>query len=358
MKILVGADIRITENNTEMFVKGDAKGLVGEKLLNILKSADYRIFNLEGALTEREEPIKKCGPNLKMDPKGVVGMKALGVDLLSAANNHILDEGKNGFIDTLKYLDEAGLAHVGGGMTKEECKKLHIIEKEGKKIGVYACCEHEFSWIDDYGIGCNGFEDLDTPDEIAEAKKKVDYLIVLYHGGREQYRYPFPYLKKRCRKMVEKGADFVICQHTHCVGCREEYKGGEIVYGQGNFLFCHSCEDEYWKNGILAEINIEGDKVSYDYIPYEQDCKGGIRYSEDASILEGFRKRSEDIKDESFVDKAFDEYVSVWGRNYILDLAEMPEKHHKAINFIECEPHRNILLYALKKPFMAEDKNR
>lgn len=356
MKILIGADICITKNNEELFINGDAEKLVGKKLFNILNSADYRIFNLEGAITDNGKAITKCGPNIKMPTAGIKGMKALGVDLFAACNNHILDWGKSGFEDTLDALDKAKIAHIGGGFTKAEGKKIHVFEKEGKKIGVYACCEHEFSWFDDYGFGCNGFDDLNTPDEIAEAKKGVDYLIVLYHGGREHYRYPFPYLKKRCRKMVDKGADFVICQHTHCVGCKEEYNGGEIVYGQGNFLFCSDHDDEYWKNGVLAEITIENDKVSYDFIPFEQDGKGSIRYSEDKSILEGFNKRSEEIKDEKFVEKRYAQYADEWSEYYIKRMVEMLDNKTLAVNYIECEPHRSTLLYALKKTFIENDK--
>lgn len=71
-----------------------------------------------------------------------------------------------------------------------------------------------------------------------------DYTIVLYHGGKEHYRFPSPNLQKYCRKFIEKGANIVICQHSHCIGCEENYKNGKIIYGQGNFLFDDS-DDEY-----------------------------------------------------------------------------------------------------------------
>ena len=85
--------------------------------------------------------------------------------------------------------------------------------------------------------------DEKAPDvDPAEQKdNKCDYTIVLYHGGKEYYRYPSPNLQRVCRYMIEKGTDLVICQHSHCIGCEENYLSGKIVYGQGNFIF--DCDD-------------------------------------------------------------------------------------------------------------------
>ncbi|MFP3360883.1 CapA family protein, partial [Planococcus sp. SIMBA_143] len=84
-------------------------------------------------------------------------------------------------------------------------------------------------------------------------------------GGKEHYRYPSPYLQKICRKFVEKGADIVICQHSHAVGCFEEYHNSTIIYGQGNFVFDNS-NIEFWQTSILVDINIK-DGITIDYIP-------------------------------------------------------------------------------------------
>ena len=56
--------------------------------------------------------------------------------------------------------------------------------------------------------------------------------------------------------MVEKGVDLVICQHSHCIGCLEEYEESTIVYGQGNFIFDYS-DSEFWESSLLIRISIE-----------------------------------------------------------------------------------------------------
>ena len=66
----------------------------------------------------------------------------------------------------------------------------------------------------------------------------------IINGGKEHYRYPSPDLQKICRKFIDKGADLVVCQHSHCIGCEEKYNHGTIVYGQWNFLFDRSNIEE------------------------------------------------------------------------------------------------------------------
>ena len=261
MNILIGADLVPTSSNIDLFDSGDTQTLLSDELKNLLQNADYRIFNLEVPLTDREQPIPKCGPNLIAPTKCVAGYKAMHVDLLTLANTHILDQDQQGLDSTCALLDEAGIAYTGVGKTPEEAAKPYIFECDGKQIGVYACAEHEFSIVTEHSAGANPIDLLESPDHVAALKAKCDYVIVLYHGGKEHYRYPSPNLQKVCRKLVEKGADLVVCQHSHCIGCEEKYQGGTIVYGQGNFLFDDS-ESEFWQTSLLVQID-DGFEISY-----------------------------------------------------------------------------------------------
>lgn len=152
------------------------------------------------------------------------------MDLLTLANNHILDQDQQGLVSTCSVLDAAGIAYTGVGQTPEEAAKPYIFECDGKRIGVYACAEHEFSIVTEHSAGANPIDLLETPDHVAALKEQCDYVIVLYHGGKEHYRYPSPNLQKVCRKLVEKGADLVVCQHSHCIGCEEKIRGGVQSY--------------------------------------------------------------------------------------------------------------------------------
>lgn len=305
MRILIGADLVPTNSNEMLFCNGDGVNLVGKELHNLLKEADCCIFNLEVPITDTRSPIAKCGPALIASTSTVSGYKALGADLLTLANNHIMDQGEQGLFSTIQTLQENGIAYVGAGENVQTAQKPFILERDGHRIGVYACAEHEFSIADTDMPGANPFDPLESLDHIAELKQQTDYVIVLYHGGKEHYRYPSPNLQKVCRKIVEKGADLVVCQHSHCIGCEEQWQGGRIIYGQGNFLFDHS-ESEFWQTSLLIELSVE-DGVMLTYHPLKkQGNTVRLAQGEEAEeILSAFYNRSTEIQEEGILERKF-----------------------------------------------------
>ena len=372
MKILIGADLVPTDTNEAFFTVGDAGALVGEELQKLLAGADYRIFNLEVPLTDTKTPLTKSGPALIAPTATIAGYKALGVDCVTVSNNHIMDQKAEGFFTTLKVLDEAGIAHVGGGKNLQEAARPLILELEGKKIGIYACAENEFSIAGEDTPGANPIDPWESPDHVAALKAQCDFVIVLYHGGKEHYRYPSPGLQKACRKLMEKGADLILCQHSHCIGCEEKYRNGTIVYGQGNFLFDHSTR-EHWQTGLLVQL---GDNFEISYIPLRK-TENTVRLArgEDAeAILSEFRNRGEEIKDPEVLRKHYIAFSKTMGQDYLTILGGKESKPFVAANkllggklrkgrnkrryvkrnrlaienYLRCEAHRELLITYLQ----------
>lgn len=369
MKIIIGADLVPTKNNVNQFISGDIDSLLGSELHAIIKGTDYKIFNLEVPLVDRKQPIAKCGPCLAAPTACVTGYKAMHVDLLTLANNHILDQDQQGLESTCQVLDAAGIAYTGVGKTPKEAAKSYIFECDGKQIGVYACAEHEFSIVTEHSAGANPIDLLESPDHITALKEQCDYVIVLYHGGKEHYRYPSPNLQKICRKLVEKGADLVVCQHSHCIGCEEKYQNGTIVYGQGNFLFDDS-ESEFWQTSLLVQI---GDGFEISYIPLKKNGNG-VRCAEKSEaeiILKEFHQRSAEIKDDVVLREKYAQFAASCLDSYLLTISGVGNKfvfrvinklshyrlakwfimrwyHKKSLlamqNYFDCEAHRELLI--------------
>ena len=176
------------------------------------------------------------------------------------------------------------------------------LQKKGYKIALISAAEHEFSIAQEDYPGANPFDPYDTLDDIRKSKLEADLTIVLYHGGIEHYRYPSPSLQKLCRKMVEQGADVVVCQHSHCVGAYENYENGHIIYGQGNLLFDYS-NNLMWQDGMLLEILLEDKNKNIGFIPVVK--KGSmidVAEGEDKeNILGKFEERSNKITNKNFV---------------------------------------------------------
>ena len=371
MQIVIGGDLVPTQSNIPDFKTGDISGLIGAECRALLEKSDVNIFNLECPLCSSSQPIEKCGPNLMAPVETIKGIAELPVSIAGLANNHILDQGWQGLKETMDLLKANHIAFVGAGHNLEEAHKTLFIEKEGAKIGLYACAEHEFSIASVTSGGANPFDALNISDEITHLKDQCDYLLVLYHGGKEYYRYPSPELQKRCRKMIEKGADVVVCQHSHCIGCREDYHGGTIIYGQGNFIFDNwPMSNPYTYSSLLLKLDI-GESLKVTEIPIIRSGHG-IRLAEGKTrdgILDEYHRRSESIKDSSFVldeykkfaDAKMNEYLSSFlGRSILLRglnklighqlVSKLLSRQSYIIiqNFLECEAHYELFLGGVK----------
>lgn len=370
----IGADLVPTDINKTLFENGNGEAFVGKELYENLKQSDLNVFNLEVPLTDIETPIVKFGNNLIAPTKTINGYKALEPLFLTLANNHSLDQGVEGLTTTLNLLKQHKIAHAGAGANLKEAKKPFIFEKDDIRIGFYLCTENEFTMATCHTMGANPFDVLESFDEVKVLKAQCDYVIVLYHGGKEFYRYPSPMLQRYCRKFVDSGANLVICQHNHCVGSREDYQGGTIIYGQGNFIFnsdFYVNHQEFVKDAILVTIDVTKDNFVVSELPIRR-TDNGTRLAtevEATETLEAYRKRSEEIKDPHFVTQAYKAFADTHVKRYLREflgrsfivrtinallgrkLVELilGKTSYLAIqNYLECEAHHELFLRGIK----------
>lgn len=330
--------------------------------------------------------IKKSGPYLRCPEQCIRGIKTLNPTVLSIANNHVMDFGKDGLLETIRIIEDNDIEWVGAGENSDSLKKSLIIEKNGLKVGIYSCAEHEFSIAGPHHAGCNPYDPLYSFDDVRELSYKCDYVIVLYHGNKEYYRYPSPEVQRICRKFAECGAGIVLCQHSHCIGAAEEYKDSELVYGQGNFLFYGGETDEYFQTGSLVEVEINENtkKCIITYIPI---VKNGVTIrlaseSEKQEILKDFMDRSRQIELPGFVEENYRRFASSMIDTYysrclakvrkniifksvnkllrgrILRSCFSERECIEILNTIQCEAHRELFLEGLKgKIYGKTDKS-
>ena len=307
--ILIFGDICPTRDTRELIETGDNKTLLGN-VQRLLDNSDFSLCNVEFPLIDNGTPIQKTGPLLSGATSSIDLFKNAGFSLLSLANNHIKDYGEEGVRSTLKVARKLKIPTVGAGLTLAEAKLGYSHEVNGLRIGVMAFAEQEYNTATENSSGSSFLDPYSDFDTIKEFKATVDYLIVLYHGGIEYYEYPSPLLQKKCRKLVESGADFVSCQHSHIVGTRESYLEGEILYGQGNSVFGYREGKPSWNTGLLVHIALEksGGVIlpRITYVPIRAHTKGGINslagiYA--AEILNKLEQRSQKLTDTEFLKK-------------------------------------------------------
>lgn len=346
MKLLICGDTVPTAASAPLFAAGDTKGLFGNVLAEF-KKHDHVIINLECALTEGENRIIKCGPNLKGPVESAKTLKAAGVTHCSLANNHVLDFGVEGLYDTERLLDEAGVEWFGAGNDDMSSMEPFFIEQGGKKLAILTFNEHEYTYALPEQPGAAPFDPFEAMVRVAEAKKQADYVIVIYHGGKEYCEYPSPRLRSACHAMAKLGADAVFCQHSHIIGCMEKVGDSTVVYGQGNFHFVKYLDKPFWSKGLMASVTIE-DGVNVEFIPVAGN-ETGIDIPDDDTarqMMEGFFARSESFKDGSWLE-GWRAFVEANKENYINSVknAYAPDNERGLeifAHYLDCEAHLDM----------------
>lgn len=346
MKFVICGDLSVTDESWNNFESGDPRAAFGN-VCELFASADKTIVNLECALTDSENRIKKCGPNLKGPKQTADTMKAAGVTDCTLSNNHIFDFGKEGFWDTIKELDRIGIAHTGWGENYEDSRRNITYVQNGIRVTLVNVCEHEYTYATENRVGARPFDEFETMQDIREAKKNADYVIVVYHGGKELCRYPSPRLMKACREMVRCGANAVLCQHSHCIGTYEYFENGFILYGQGNFHFVSDREYEGWNEGLAVcmDISKTGMEITLEPVVGE---KGSIRMAtagEKEQILKALYARNKSIEDgtwklrwHEFCESQLEKYLKAAG---FLD-RYTPEEYQRFAHYLDCEAHTDV----------------
>lgn len=302
--IIIVGDLFPVPSNFNKFSEGNMSYLFGDEILRLFDSADFRICNLEGALTDLPGECEKTGPALYAPKSTIQAYKSLGIDCCTLANNHITDAGAEGVLDTMKTLDEVGIVYLGAGANSESISHHFFFQVGEKRICLYNVAETMYNEPSKDKPGAYLYDEYIVCKELESLKNKCDYIIVVYHGGAEKFRYPSPQTRKRFHRMVDSGANMILSQHTHCVGSEEYYKGTYLLYGQGNFLF-RSFNNEFTDSGLIIELVLdEGFSVKKHLVKAVGDT---VRYDENQDFT-AFDARSARVKDEEFVMAEFKKY--------------------------------------------------
>ncbi len=304
-KVIIVGDLFPVPSNFNRFSEGDTTYLFGNKICQLFNEADYRICNLEGPLSDGDEVGEKTSTALRAPISTVSALKGLGINCCTLANNHITDAGHQGVMDTIRVLDGVGIQHIGAGINCEGINSSLLFNLGSRIIGLYNVAETMYNIPSRTRAGAHLYDEYCVCSDLEALKKRCDYLIVIYHGGAEKYRYPSPETKKRFHRMVDSGADMVLSQHTHCIGSEEYYNGAYLLYGQGNFLF-RSFKNEFTDTGLIIELVLSGDVFSINkhLVRAEEDK---VRYADVQDFVD-FDRRSLMVKDDVFLQRQFEDY--------------------------------------------------
>lgn len=200
-KYIVGNDFEYPFRNVREYFEND----------------DFTMINFEGTLGYEGYPAKKAF-TFRGLPEYTSILTSSSVEAVTLANNHSLDYGYAGYVETKRLLDEAAVPYV------EKDSSTLFVTRSGLKIGLYAA-----SFVIDQ-------KDLET--EVAALREQgAEIVIFAIHWGSEGIYHSFVDQWNAAYKAIDAGVDIVYGHHPHVLQKMEEYNGGYIFYSLGNFSF-------------------------------------------------------------------------------------------------------------------------
>lgn len=240
----------------EIELSGDLQGLIDSSNLNVI--------NFEGVLQSGKviSPNKSFLKQSEFSPKWC---EDNGFDIVSLANNHAYDFGREGLETTINTFSTAKV--IGAGAW-HDVYKVNIVEIKGKRLGFLALTSADMSslkdkWTDKNKVGTAWINSNEVNKLIQSCKAECDFLFIFAHAGVEHMDVPLPEWRERYREMIDLGADGVIATHPHTPQGYETYKDKPIYYSLGNFFFDKSDQIikkhnwKYWNTGLVANLEID-----------------------------------------------------------------------------------------------------
>lgn len=374
VKILITGDFCPT-GRSENFIKNHQTDSAFNDILPLVRGADIAVTNLECPLVENGKRIQKTGPHLKSAVETAEFLRDAGFNLVTLANNHVMDYGHEGLISTLEACSRASINYVGVGNTLDEARNILYMTVSDLKIAFINICENEWSTSQGKNYGANPVNPVTNHEDIKKAKRNSDYVFVIYHGNNEMYHLPSPRIKELFHFYVDSGADFVVCHHSHVYSGAESYNNGLIFYGLGNFLFDNGrFLNSNWNNGLIVQFNLGKESISFDLIPIRQSDKiPGVRLAQGKQIQEyqtKIKKLNQLISDDSGVEEEFhnfcnsqnnlviyNSFIQPYSNKYLTALYKrgflpslMSRRKKRLLrNLMVCESHRDVLQLILIK---------
>jgi poly-gamma-glutamate synthesis protein (capsule biosynthesis protein) len=371
IKILFTGDLCPHERIEKLAVEKQYDEIFND-FIDVFQGNDLNVTDLECPLTELTSGRPKTGPHQKALPQTVGLLKFANIGLAAMANNHMMDFGAKGAMQTIDLLKNSGINTIGLGDNAEKARKYYTLKAKGKHIAILNFADNEFLTAPGSTVQCNPIDLIHNFEDILKAKKDHDVVILCVHGGNEFYHLPSPRIKELYRHYINIGADAIISHHTHTYSGYEIYNKKPIFYGLGNFIYDWSDKTNTpWNQGYVVRLNIS-EKIDFDIIPLKQcNEQPGVFHLNEAerqSFLQRMNELNSIIADDKLLETEFQKYceqvlpmydafIEPYFGKIITSLRKrglFPKlmgrrKRLLLLNITRCESHKEVLHYLLKK---------
>jgi poly-gamma-glutamate synthesis protein (capsule biosynthesis protein) len=220
-----------------------------------------------------------------------------GFNLLSLANNHIMDHGPEGLRSTRKALGEAGLGMAGAGEDLDRAREPFVADLRGIRVGLLAYTSSKATWASEETPGAAPMVAGIVEEDIRRLREEVDVVLLSLHFGLMYTDYPQIDDQRMLRRWIDAGAAVILGHHPHVCQGIEEYGGGVIAYSLGEFVFDPRAGNvlavdslERRRKTMIFTFELDrGGLVSWDLVPVRigDDLIPAIARDEEAAAIRG-----------------------------------------------------------------------
>lgn len=247
-------------------------GILSEDTVKVMTDTDIMVINSEFTISDRGEKMPNKYYTFRASPKRIPIYNEMGADLLTLANNHVYDFGKDAFYDMLNSLNEYKIPYIGAGKNINEAKKPYYFILNGYKIAFINATRAEKYILTPEATENDGgvfrcYDPEPLKNLINDIKKNSDYVVVLIHWGKEDSHELEQVQIDTSKIYIDAGADVIVGTHAHVLQGIDYYNHKPIIYNLGDFIF----NDETKDTGIFQiKLNDDG-KMDYYFIPAKEE---------------------------------------------------------------------------------------
>lgn len=241
---------------------------------SLFRASQVVVGNLECPATNIKAPVQKRFI-FRGEPEWLYALKKHGFTHLNLANNHSIDQGRKGLTDTKENILKAKLEPVGMGKNLQEAAQPTLLTSHPRKVWLIASLGmalENFAYLPNRPcVNTERTQEIITRIRNIKQKDPQAVVIVSIHWGGEHTLKPVPSQRLDAHRLINAGADALICHHTHTLQTIERYKGRDIYYSIGNFIF--DQQKPLNSKACVVKVEVTKDNVKTQALPIHiQGC--------------------------------------------------------------------------------------
>ena len=270
LNIVVTGDILLDRGVRREINKYGVDHLFSAGVDSVFRSAQVVVGNLECPATKIQAPVQKLFI-FRGEPEWLQVLKRHGITHLNLANNHAIDQGREGLMDTRRNVSAAGMVPIGACANMQEAAEPVLLASQPRNVWLVPSLRlalENYAYLTDKP--CVSQEPMDSLLNRVHRLRKADstaVIIVSLHWGGEHTLQPANSQRWDAHQLIRAGADVLVCHHTHTLQTIEEFRGKMIYYSVGNFIF--DQHKPLNTKACMVRLKVSTDDVKTETIPVE-----------------------------------------------------------------------------------------